>query len=190
MFLTDFLYICLSWPKKPAVWAAPPREAGCIMRRATVSWCCPPHVSLASDFYLDAFLGLAGPEQSYHPSTQCWQPKDPKVARQPGLVILLAKPGQVASAISVHHCNRLTQAEPISWAINIRALSCQEKYHQIITCYRTIILDNRRNCRRIFCRVSPSLCPDPRGCFAGDVARNRPCSQQSLASEDAASMWQ
>ena len=30
MFLNDFLYICLSWPKKPAVWAAPPREAGWI----------------------------------------------------------------------------------------------------------------------------------------------------------------
>ena len=30
MFLKDFLYICLSWPKKPAVWAAPPREAGWI----------------------------------------------------------------------------------------------------------------------------------------------------------------
>ena len=81
------------------------------------SGCCPPNLSLASLLCLHAFISLDGDQtsqQSYHLSTQCWQPKDPKVARQPGLVILLAKPGQVASAISFHHCNRLTQAEPIS----------------------------------------------------------------------------
>ena len=83
--------------------------------RVTVSGCCPPHLSLASLLYLDAFISLdvdQTSQQSYHLSTQCWQPKDPKVARQPGLLILLAKPGQVASAISVHNCNRLTQADP------------------------------------------------------------------------------
>ena len=90
--------------------------------KVTVSGCCPPHLSLASLLYLDAFsLDVdQTSQQSYHLSTQCWHPKDPKVARQPGLLILLAKPGQVASAISVHNCNRLTH---ISWDINIRALS-------------------------------------------------------------------